>query len=86
MCEGRGRNANAVFTLVTRHNLDTGTMQITRGLGPGDMSTIIVILAATLPMVICDQDARNQLFNDNLGMDTMQGLSGGNNSIIYQGP
>ena len=33
----------------------------------GDMSTMIVILAATLPMVVCDQDARNQLFNGNLG-------------------
>ena len=41
------------------------------------MSTIIVILAATLPMVICDQDARNQLFNDNLGMDTMEMSMGG---------
>ena len=62
-------------------------MQITRWLGPEDMSTIIVILAATLPIiVICDQDARNQLFNDNLGMDTKEGFSGGNNSIIYQGP
>ena len=49
------------------------------------MSTIIVILAATLPMVICDQDARNQLFNDYLGMDTMEGLSGGKYSINYPG-
>ena len=49
------------------------------------MSTIIVILAATLPIiVICDQDARNQLFNDNLGMDTMEILRG-DHSIICLG-
>ena len=46
------------------------------------MSTIIVILAATLPMVICDQDARNQLFNDNLGMDTMEISMGGMEGIF----